>query len=109
MKTEPGEIGLVLAVEEQPEGGNLSQAEIAGATTIHLEDVSDFHENGGTILVGKDQVVYDTLDDDANTLHLTGAGLPNAWGDDTVVALVPPGVERMAHVLLDGVAATGEP
>lgn len=96
--------GRVLSVTEEHSGSVFSQAESAGATTIHLNNVDWASDDGGDIYIhlGRETKTYDSVNEGAKTLHLT-AGLTNSYADDVHVEPWNPDTRtRWAEVLIEG-------
>lgn len=107
------ETGRVIAVEVEVQGSQLSQQELVGATVLHVDDVTDFDEDGGQATVGPSGIVYDAqgqthvyapevvtytgIDEDASTVILA-APLSATWAEETEVEVYPRAVTRYAHV-----------
>lgn len=106
------EHGRVHAVYDRVLGDELAQDESAGASTLHLHDVSAFLEEGGTVRLSHsgqadEMVGYTGLDDDADTLALAGATAAT-WSRGSRVHAEPRTVERRALVLLDDAESVDE-
>jgi hypothetical protein len=93
--------GRVMSVTEDLAGSTLVGSISAGATTLPLVDATFFVAEGGQALVGDDTtnevVTYDSVDLDADEIHLT-AGLVNGYDDDDPVVLWPLLRMRYAQV-----------
>ena len=107
MAADPTEIhASLLSLSEQALGDAFDTAASSGATTLSLYDVSDFDEDGGWVLVGGSAYAYDSVDMDADTLHLTSGLSAAAAVDDRADVWDPEGnvavTERTALVTVDG-------
>jgi hypothetical protein len=77
--------GTVLEVSSAPVGDVLAAAALAGATTLFIDDTSDFDPaEGGYLLIGAQVVQYTAVDDDAETITLAAPLAVNADVDDPV-------------------------
>ncbi len=97
--------GRIVDMVRVNDGDALAAAVTIGASTLTVYDVADFDETGGQLLFGGDVYVYDEVDPDANTIHLTTTVTVAGAIDDPVDAfdeeLGQVVVEYVAHVLLD--------
>jgi hypothetical protein len=103
----------LLSLSERTMGDAFDTAASIGATTLSLYDVSDFDEQvGGRVSIGGNLYTYDTVDMDADTIHLTTTLTTAAAVDDRVDIwdgdIGVPVTERVALVLLDE-QADGDP
>lgn len=108
-----GEIhGTLLSLSEQTAGDAFDTAASSSATTLSLYDVSDFDEDGGSVLINTVVYAYDSVDMDADTIHLTSGLSAGASVDDRVDIWDPEGnvtvTERTALVTVDD-QADGDP
>lgn len=84
--------GRITLVWTEDIGTTLAQDEAAGATVLHVDDVSPFNDDGeldengnlGYLYVGSQTVGYTAVDDDASTITLAEALTAAADEDDTV-------------------------
>lgn len=98
--------GTLTTVSERTMGDTLDTAASAGAQTLSLYDVSDFDEDGGTVTINGVVYTYDTVDMDADTVHITtpltgAAAVDDAvslWDTDHATVVT----ERVALVAVDG-------
>lgn len=97
--------GTLTTLTERTMGDAFDTAASSGAQTLSLYDVSDFDEDGGSVLIGGSVYLYDTVDMDADTIHLTTGLLGAAAVDDTVELWDPDNLvvvsERVALVTVD--------
>ena len=97
--------GRIVDVQRKTDGDTLAVAAASGATTLTVHDTADFDETGGQLLFAGDVYVYDEVDDEAGTIHLTTPTTIAGSVDDPVdVFSEEMGtivVEYVAHVLLD--------
>lgn len=115
--TEPLEqmYGRLISVDQVVLGSVLTQAAGIASTVLHVEDVSDFNEDGGQVYVGEVLYDYDAIDEDAGTISLsTPGGLQVAAAEDDVVAVFDPlvngrVVDYVGLVLLDDQDPGDEP
>jgi hypothetical protein len=103
----------LLSLSERTMGDAFDTAASIGATTLSLYDVSDFDEQvGGRVSIAGNLYTYDTVDMDADTIHLTTTLTTAAAVDDRVDIwdgdIGVPVTERVALVLLDE-QADGDP
>lgn len=66
-------IGRVLEVRVRNTGGNLSAQAVNTDTTLSLDSVYDFDDNGGTLVIEDVMYDYTSIDREANTITLTSA------------------------------------
>lgn len=99
--------GALLSIATRTMGDQLDTAASSGATTLSLEDVSDFdEENGGFVAVNGTTYAYNSVDMVADTIHLTTGLTATAavgdrvdiWDGDTGVVVS----ELTALVMVDG-------
>lgn len=108
-----GEIhGTLLSLSEQTAGDAVDTVASLGATTLSLYDVSDFDEDGGAVVINSGVYTYDSVDMDADTIHLTSGLSAGAAVDDRVDIWDAEGnvtvTERTALVMVDD-QADGDP
>lgn len=72
MPTVTQETGWLLELNANALGGALTQDAPVGTTVLHLTDVVDFDEGGGTLHIGDDLLGYATTDPDTDTITLNG-------------------------------------
>lgn len=101
------EHGRVLSVKDELRGSTLAQDELTGATTIHLDDVADFDDQGGTLTLDGVTYTWDAVDDDLQTVRLT-SGLTGDVVQDTFAAVTPAVSDRWALVRVDDAFDTSE-
>lgn len=97
--------GSLVSVSERTLGDQLAVAASSGATTLFLNDVSYFDEDGGYAVVGSNIYAYDTADMVADSIHLTSGLVASAavgdvvslWDSDEGVVVS----ERIALVALE--------
>lgn len=113
MPAEVTESGRVVAVSIEERRGALTSAVSIGATSLTLDDTSDFDEDGGTLLIGSQVVGYTAVDDDAGTVTLAAAVTAAADAEDWVSAYdTVTGkafVDKVALVQIEGDEAEGDP
>lgn len=98
--------GVVVSLSNDLMGDVLASSASIGATTLTLGDVSDFDEAGGSLTIDGSVYFYDTIDLNADTIHLTSgltaagavADAVNPWDNDNGVVVS----ERTALVTVDG-------
>jgi hypothetical protein len=97
--------GTIYAVNKRRGGSELSQDETAGSTLLHVQDTSEFDEEGGGLMLGRkssstaEKLTYDQVNDIAGTIHLTSA-IADDWSEGAAVSIFPLTQERYAHVHL---------
>lgn len=91
------ERGWVAAVTTVPIRSALTAPAAAGATVLHVEDPTDFPEDGGRVLVGGTiyRFAADAADEDAGTLTIT-PGLVAAAAAEDWVELYDPNTRKAA-------------
>lgn len=98
--------GKVVSVVRQLAGGTLIVAASASDTTLFVDDVRHFDEDGGSIDVDGTVLSYTGIDHDANTL--TVPALAAGIAVDTFIAVSPEAPIHTAYVLADDDVA-GDP
>lgn len=94
--------GRVLSVHHHKDGSAVTQAYSAGATTLDVEDATDFHEEGGTlVLPDGSKPTYDSADMDDDTITLT-SGLTIDLEDEDYIRTFPVRNQRWAMVEVYG-------
>lgn len=92
--------GTVLLVQEVTAGSELSADAATGAATITVEDPTDFSEDGGTLLLGAETIVWTGVDETTATITLaTTLSADHAAGDR--VDIQPATLERFAYVAME--------
>jgi hypothetical protein len=85
----PTILGYVLDVSLESAGSSVTTDAIAGATTLYLDDATDFAEGGGSLKLQSGVTVeYNSADMDADTLTLSSP-LPLDVPEDTHIAVYP--------------------
>lgn len=103
-------IGRVQAVQDETAGSELAAQASSGAQTLSLESVDWADETGGSVTIGTDSRLYDSVDYDLSTLHIT-AGTSQIWPEGTEVTIPNPTTVRWVEVMIEGQADEdgGEP
>ncbi|HET7689341.1 MAG TPA: hypothetical protein VFK41_03115 [Nocardioidaceae bacterium] len=87
-------------------GSELSADTAAGAMTLVVEDAADFDENGGSLVINDQVIVYTACDDDTGTLTLAAALAADAEEGDRVKLYDPLYLtvvtSKVAQVKVDG-------
>ena len=80
--------GRLLRAWEEPQGTSLTADHAIAATTLNVDDVSAFNDDGegGWLYIGSQVVAYTDVDDDASTITLA-AGLAAAAADGDEVSV----------------------
>lgn len=108
------EQGVVESVAEVAWGSELQGDHPAGASQLRLNDISDFNDDGGQVVIIRDEQVmpaftrdatsevltYLTFDEDTDTLYLTDPTTLDHFDED-FVAVYPDTRERRAQVRVD--------
>lgn len=82
--------GHVLSVQSRLLGSGLDGAHTTGATTLTVQDCSDFDDDlGGSLTLNGATYVYSNVDDDAGTLDISPALAANADDGDEATILDP--------------------
>lgn len=93
--------GRVLSVDEYIVGSIVVTAASIGESTLTLETVEPFSDEGGTVLIETDtadiEIAYTTVDDDTDVMTLAST-LPAAVAVDDRVRVHPKAMERHAVV-----------
>lgn len=76
--------GRVTNVSDDDLGSSLDGDHAIGATTLKVQNVADFDEDGGTLVINDQQIVYVSCDDDTDTITLAEGLAAAADGGDTV-------------------------
>lgn len=98
--------GRVLSVREREAGALLAEDAAASATTLVLDDITQFAEIVTAAQIRDDDgntedIVITAYDADEDTVTLE-TGLASSWTTGDVVAIVPAIITRIAHVAVDG-------
>lgn len=97
--------GVVTEVEARTLGSELVVAAVAGDTVLQVDLVSDFDEDGGTLILNGIQLAYTTVDPELETITLAAPLVVAADEDDPVFQVEgggsTPGVLWTAYVSLD--------
>lgn len=95
--------GTVTSVEARNLGSHLTADHASGSSTLTVDFATDFSEDGGTLLLGTEELAFTTSDQDANTVTLSGTTGADAYTDDPVfvVEAGEVAVEWLAHVSID--------
>lgn len=91
--------GKVVTVTRKLAGATLIVAASISDTTLFVDDVRDFDEDGGTIDAGGTVMAYTAVDPDLNTL--TVPALAAGIAVDTFIAVSPEAPVHTAYVLQD--------
>jgi hypothetical protein len=75
---------VVTGVYAEDLGDQLTAAAAIGDTVLHVQDIADFDEDGGSILLNGVVLGYTTVDDDTSTITLSTALAAAAAVDDRV-------------------------
>lgn len=99
------EYGRVLAVSREPRSDLLLEQAVAGATSLEVDDTSDFADNGGLLRITDpegttEDVRYLAPDRDLDLLPLENA-LANTYDEGSEVIPLPVRNHRVAYVQLD--------
>lgn len=99
-------IGNVQHVEEAAAGSELAvDVSGTGATTITVEDPTDFQPEGGELLIGGVEKGYATVNEETGVITLDAA-IGTVYLTGEPVYALPLSTERFAHVLVEGDAET---
>ncbi len=105
--------GVILSVSKVTLGSTLAADALTTATTVTVDDTSDFDtELGGTLSIGGAQYVYSAVDNDTGIITFTPGLAAGAFNGDRVdlwdTALAIPQVEYRALVELPGTVDNGD-
>lgn len=78
--------GRVTNVSDDDLGSSLDGDHAVGATTLKVNNAADFDEDGGTLVINDQQIVYTSCDDDTDTITLS-EGLAAAADDGDTVSV----------------------
>lgn len=92
--------GLVAAVVDESRASRLIADADVDATTLEVEDVTDFADGGGALRADGTVLEYLSVDDDAATIELTEP-LVDALTAETLIEVYPTAVDRYAHVRIN--------
>lgn len=105
--------GRVVAVATLPLGSVLVQDAPAGSSALFVEDAADFDEDGGSLSLNGEAVVYTACDDETGEVTLAMPTTSAALTDDRVEVYDPDAaslvVETVAQVLVEGTEQGGDP
>lgn len=93
--------GRLVNVTEVTAGSELADTLASGETSVILYDASDFDEEGGTLQIGTEIIVYTDVDMEQDSLTLA-VGPTGNYDTDEQVFVYPPTAEKEAMVQLDG-------
>lgn len=93
--------GRLVNVTEVTAGSELSVASAPGDLQLVLYDTSDFDEEGGSLQIGTEIILYTAVDMDVDTITLA-VGPTGAYDVDEQVFVYPLAAEKEAMVQLDG-------
>ena len=79
--------GTLTSVQARPLGSELTADASAGDTTLFVDFVADFDEDGGSLLLNGATLDYTTVDPDLETITLTVPLASAAAQDDQVQAV----------------------
>jgi|GEM_PF-6952182 len=93
--------GRVVSVVTRTAGDVLAEAATSGATTLVVDDVYPFSEDGGGLSIdGSNTILYTATDDDASTITLA-APLADDYEAGAVVDALPLAPEKVASIVQD--------
>ena len=93
--------GSVLNVEEKLAGSELAADAAAAATSITVEDPTDFQPDGGELVIGLEEKAYSAVNEATGVITLD-TGLASSYVAGDAVYVLPTTTERFAHVQLEG-------
>lgn len=94
------EVGYITEVHQYTYGSYLAANVSSGATSIGLQDASDFNEVGGQVKINGNVYAYKTVNWDVDTLVTLTPGLVSGASEDDRVDVYPLVTEKRAKVLL---------
>ena len=104
--------GIISSVTTRSLGASLAAPAVLGDTTLTLDQVVDFADEGGQVqVIGPSEtpqlLTYTAVDRDTGVLTLSGA-LGTALDDETFVAVYPLGSRQLASVIVDEESAPSD-
>lgn len=105
------ELATIANVKERTLGGTLSASVSASATSLTLDDVGDFSEEGGLLTLEGETYSYTAVDEDANTVAISPGLVTDADENDVVRIVDPDGreaTERYALCRIDDARGRGD-
>lgn len=104
--------GIISSVTTRSLGSSLAAPAALGDSTLTLDQVVDFADEGGQVqVIGPSEtpqlLTYTAVDRDAGVLTLSGA-LGTALDDETFVAVYPLGSRQLASVIVDEESAPSD-